>query len=350
VPILADQPTGVPTRSVTAEPSLASDLSWLLLTAASPSVRARYRENVASNPPDAGISRGAAIVFDGHDDLAERVRTFWADDGDETSFTEMQILAYYAGALYETDPEALWDALARAVATVPLDLPVPSETPEHLVAFSDRFRRLKDSPALVREYIDLMKEVWAPVDAMWQQALPTIEEAGRHVVAQFERGASLDVLVTRGCEIYEERLPEIKTDIEHGKRVVFVPCLFFGSSMYLEFPDLVFFGTGVGTGDADARARTELVARRLKAVADPTRLAILHTLAAAPSTVGELSAMFRLAQPTVSMHIKVLRQNGLIRSERHAGRLRLSADPAAVESLLGDVRDAVLQGTSPSSG
>ena len=99
--------------------------------------------------------------------------------------------------------------------------------------------------------------------------------------------------------------------IEQGLRpLLFVPCLFFGSSMYLEFPDLVVLGTGVGQGDMVARARTESVARRLKAVADPTRLAILHSLATAPSTVGELAVLFRIAQPTVSMHVKVLRESG----------------------------------------
>ena len=81
----------------------------------------------------------------------------------------------------------------------------------------------------------------------------------------------------------------------------------------------------------------------MKAVADPTRLALLHSLATAPSTVGDLAVLFRLAQPTVSMHVKVLRENGLVRSERKGGRLRLSADPAAMEALLADLRGAVLQ-------
>jgi DNA-binding transcriptional ArsR family regulator len=343
VPIFSDQPTGVAPRSVTSPPSLASDLSWLFHAAASPSSRNRYLEKVAAAPAPASMCGGAAIVFDGRPELAERVRTFWGEGAEETTFTEMQILAYYSGALTATDPEVLWEALERGVATVPLDLDVPSEGADELVVFSNRFARLKQSPALVREYIDLLREVWAPVNDMWQQALPTIEEAGRHFVAQFQRGTSLDVLITPGCDIFRERLPRIKADIDGGKPVIFVPCLFFGSSMYLDFPDLVLIGTGLGAGDAEARARTESVARRLKAVADPTRLAMLHYLAAAPSSVGELSAQFRLAQPTVSMHVKVLRQNGLVRSERRGGRLTLSADEAAVDALLGDVREALLQ-------
>jgi ArsR family transcriptional regulator len=113
----------------------------------------------------------------------------------------------------------------------------------------------------------------------------------------------------------------------------------------VEVSGLVVIGTGVGQGDAVARARTESVARRLKAVADPTRLAILHSLATAPSSVGELALLFRLAQPTVSMHVKVLRESGLVHSERKGGRLRLSADAGAVELLLDELRQAVLHGT-----
>ncbi len=56
--------------------------------------------------------------------------------------------------------------------------------------------------------------------------------------------------------------------------------------------------------------------------------------------------LFRLAQPTVSMHVKVLRESGLVRSERQDGRMRLSADAAAVELLLDELRQAVLQGAA----
>ena len=134
----------------------------------------------------------------------------------------------------------------------------------------------------MRSYLELLKEVWGPVDDMWQQALPVIEEAGRHVVAQYERGRSLEILIAPGCDILRENLPGIISSVEAGKPFLFVPCLFFGSSMYLEFPDLIVIGTGVGHGDAVARARTESVARRLKAVADPTRLALLDSLALGP--------------------------------------------------------------------
>jgi DNA-binding transcriptional ArsR family regulator len=346
VPIISTQGQAA-TPSVRATPSLATDLSWLLMTASSPSCRTNYLERVDANPPAASMCGGAALAFDESPDLAERVRTFWGDTDEETSLTEVQILAHHAGAFDATDPDELWPALERAVSTVSVDLDIPSESEDDLRLFSDRLRRLKKDPALVRSYLKLLAEVWAPVDDMWQQWLPAMEQAGRHFMSQYERRTSLDLLITPGCDIFRERLPQITSDIDAGKQTDFVPCLFFGSSLYLDFPDLVVIGIRVGPGGEEVRARTESVARRLKAVADPTRLAILHSLAAAPSSVGELATLFRLAQPTVSMHVKVLRESGLVHSERLGGRLRLSADPGAVESLLGDLRDAVLQGTTP---
>jgi len=331
--MLTEEATGPRTKPVTASASLVSDLSWLLHVAARPSMQARYPK--------------LAEMFKGREDLADRVRNFWNDcSAEESCFTEMQVLAQHADAVSVTDPDVLWSAVEEAVATVPLDLEMPSESPEDRAIYLDRLRRLRESPALLRSYLDLLEAVWAPVDAMWQQALPIIEEAGRHVVAQYERGRSLELLIPQGCDILQERLPDILAKVEVGQQpLLFVPCLFFGSSMYLEVSGLITIGTGVGQGDAAARAQTESVARRLKAVADPTRLALLHSLASAPSSVGELAVLFRLAQPTVSMHVKVLRENGLVRSQREGGRLRLSADAAAVELLLDELRHAVLQGT-----
>lgn len=56
------------------------------------------------------------------------------------------------------------------------------------------------------------------------------------------------------------------------------------------------------------------------ALADPTRRAILARLALGEATVSELSAPFQLAQPTISKHLRVLEEAGLIQSDRDAQR------------------------------
>ena len=75
------------------------------------------------------------------------------------------------------------------MATVPLDLSMPSESPEDREIFLDRFRRLRESPELLRSYLDLLEEVWAPVDEMWQQALPVAGGGGAHPHRAVRAGA-----------------------------------------------------------------------------------------------------------------------------------------------------------------
>ncbi|HLA15436.1 MAG TPA: metalloregulator ArsR/SmtB family transcription factor [Candidatus Limnocylindrales bacterium] len=65
------------------------------------------------------------------------------------------------------------------------------------------------------------------------------------------------------------------------------------------------------------------------ALADPTRRAILLRLTEGDANVAELSAPFRVSQPAISRHLKVLERAGLIsRSRRATARLsHLEAEP-----------------------
>ena len=54
------------------------------------------------------------------------------------------------------------------------------------------------------------------------------------------------------------------------------------------------------------------------ALADPTRRAILARLASGDANVGELTAPFRMSQPAISRHLKVLEGAGLIARNRSA--------------------------------
>ncbi len=62
----------------------------------------------------------------------------------------------------------------------------------------------------------------------------------------------------------------------------------------------------------------ERLSERLKALADPTRLRILHRLlaSAVPVCVCDIGASFDLGQPTISHHLKTLREAGFLRAGR----------------------------------
>lgn len=64
-------------------------------------------------------------------------------------------------------------------------------------------------------------------------------------------------------------------------------------------------------------ARLSLV---FSALSDPTRRAMLARLARGDATVNELAEPFGIAQPTISKHLRVLEEAGLIRTARDAQR------------------------------
>lgn len=90
------------------------------------------------------------------------------------------------------------------------------------------------------------------------------------------------------------------------------------------------------------RPRADQVAALFKALADPTRLQMLHTLRAAsePVCVCDFTAAFDLGQPTVSHHLARLRDAGLVTSSRrgvwtfHALAPDLSATARAALELI----------------
>lgn len=76
-----------------------------------------------------------------------------------------------------------------------------------------------------------------------------------------------------------------------------------------------------------------------KALSDPTRRRVLELLKSGPMSAGELAAQFQVSAPTMSAHFAVLREAGLIASEKQGKsviyQLRLSV---LEEALLGFAR------------
>lgn len=85
-------------------------------------------------------------------------------------------------------------------------------------------------------------------------------------------------------------------------------------------------------GDAAARQ----LAHAFKALADPVRLRLLSIIAAAPSgevCACDLTAPVGKSQPTVSHHLKILREAGLITSRKHGTWVHYRAVPDELAAL-----------------
>jgi DNA-binding transcriptional ArsR family regulator len=79
---------------------------------------------------------------------------------------------------------------------------------------------------------------------------------------------------------------------------------------------------------------TQLEANFCAALSDPNRLLILYALNEKPLNVTELTNELGLSQPTMSRHLKVLRERGLVQTVRTGTVITYSlSDPRLIQAL-----------------
>lgn len=75
----------------------------------------------------------------------------------------------------------------------------------------------------------------------------------------------------------------------------------------------------------------------LLALANPTRLRIIEELAAGESSVNDLAARLRIAQPLISWHLRMLRMGGVVRTRREGRQVYCSLDREAIKEKQDDL-------------
>ena len=83
-----------------------------------------------------------------------------------------------------------------------------------------------------------------------------------------------------------------------------------------------------------------------KALSDPTRRDILKLLRNGPKTSGEIAEQFPSAWATISRHLAVLRDAGLILSERNGQQIVYELNTTVFD----DVVNHLIEWTRPSKG
>ncbi|MFE0751174.1 ArsR/SmtB family transcription factor [Gordonia sp. NPDC058843] len=96
----------------------------------------------------------------------------------------------------------------------------------------------------------------------------------------------------------------------------------------------------------------ETFAPVLKALADPVRLRLLSEIAAHPggeACVCDISGPFDVSQPTISHHLKVLREAGLVTGERRATWVYYRVNTDVLQRLSGLLADLTVVVGEPRS-
>ena len=71
----------------------------------------------------------------------------------------------------------------------------------------------------------------------------------------------------------------------------------------------------------------------LKALADKTRLRIIRMLYRRPHCVEEITTRLKMSQPRVSRHLRILRESGLVTTERDRRRVYYSLSEEATRAV-----------------
>ncbi len=275
--------------------------------------------------------------------LGPEVDAFWADGQGHYS-SDIVVLAVRSGTLGDEDLGKFFESLGDAeLYAGPLES-LRSETPADRGLIAGRFKRLRNDEALRRRYVAFLRKVWAEFEGDWRSVGRAAVVAE---VAEWERSLKAGtpyMRVLRKSHLWKGRpdLDEMAEAAMRDGKLVLTPCWYGGSIHLLEIGGVIYLGRGIRYEQLEYRKVAAEVAASIKAIADPTRLAILLWLARRSASVTELADHFDLSQPTISAHVQVLRAAGLL-DEKTAGRsAKLSASEEGVRRLLSTVERSLV--------
>ncbi|HEX7262993.1 MAG TPA: metalloregulator ArsR/SmtB family transcription factor [Candidatus Dormibacteraeota bacterium] len=277
--------------------------------------------------------------------LKERLTSFWGDG--VRGFTETIVISERSGTTLDLD---LHDFFARLDEAVEMRGGMPSlltERPSERTALEGRLRRLREDPVLRERYRSLLLSAWEPVRPEWEAiGRGAVVAAAADWDRRLSEGADYHTLLER-TRMWPGRpeLDELASAAAAEGRVVLSPGWFFGVIHMVEVDGTLYMGRGVRAEDHKAiqRETATRIAGNLKVLADPTRLGILLWLASHPASVTEIAAYFELSQPTVSGHIQVLRDAGLLEDKLAGRRSKLIVARDRVKGLIDDAGSSMLR-------
>ncbi|MBG0766870.1 ArsR/SmtB family transcription factor [Sphaerochaeta halotolerans] len=86
---------------------------------------------------------------------------------------------------------------------------------------------------------------------------------------------------------------------------------------------------------------------KLKALSDTTRLDIINLLSSGPLCACDILESFQITQPTLSYHMKLLTESGLVSSERTGKWMHYTLNCSELEDLLGYLKQLMVSRNVP---
>jgi DNA-binding transcriptional ArsR family regulator len=208
-----------------------------------------------------------------------------------------------------------------------------------------RLEKLAQDEVLRSSYIDTMREIWAAAAASWaKEGKAAVSTEVRAWTRDLAEGAGY-LQVLRLQHLWDGR-PELDALADAASaqgRLTLTPCWFGGKVHVIELDGAVYAGRGMRHDERSYRKVAAEISSNIKALADPTRLAILLRLARQPASVTEVARQFELSQPTVSAHVQILRDAGLLEERQDGRSARLSANEEGLRRLFSSTEESLIR-------
>lgn len=258
-------------------------------------------------------------------DLYQQIARFWDSPG-YNAWDEMLIVAHHTGTILDETLDRFFDRLPAALTQEIVVPPLPSEEPDVQGIVAERLQRLRESPELREEYVSLLRNAWAAIEPGWRRdGRPRLLETLRSIRGDLGTQEALRKLLPGVTMLRKERYePLIRSALERDEVVIVPLWLAADGQSFFALPGLLYIGFGLESGKKMElkREQAEQVANQLKVLSDPTRVAIVRQLMHDACTITDLANFFELSQPTVSVHMKALREADLVESEKNGNQTR----------------------------
>jgi DNA-binding transcriptional ArsR family regulator len=321
-------------RAVSA--SAPSELAWILnlLTQT-----ARYAEPALAEL-DASLLPGVSQL---RGPITERIRQLWQDG--QPGCMELLLCADQAGSLLEDDPVRLFSWLrSGAGQRAAGGYELLTESPQDRAVIHERLQKLRGDARTRDAYRGVLNDVWRLASPAWaRHGKRVVAEACTAWKVRLDTGGPLGDLVPPRHPL--TRADQLGLEDLFTRRAEFAlsPLYFCLSGGHVvDLGDYVHVAVPASDLLPIRRVRdAAFVADRLRVLAEPTRVRILLHTMSAPAGVMELARATRISQPTVSGHLKVLQNAGLVQTQRRGGRSVFVGSRKRVERLLEDARATI---------
>jgi DNA-binding transcriptional ArsR family regulator len=280
--------------------------------------------------------------------LLELVR-FWSDRGIEGPGIEGFVLATHFGYAVDDDPERFFADLPGLPDRFVTEAGAKADDDHERTAdLRMRVAQLREG-ATARAWVAAHRGLWRLLAPIWEREGRAAAQAAADAftAAYRESGSVLAALPPHHFAQFEAAAPSIR-EAEVEGRILVVPLgLAVAGGFHFDAGGTVYIGFGLQVEDVHVRTaeRVAELAGRIKVFADPTRamlLALIGRFSNVPVTVGDLAQQLGVSQPTVSGHLRLLRDAGLVHLERRGNKAFHRLDTKAVRSLLASFEAALM--------